>query len=269
MSTKPSWHVSGAAHTGASHSAHRIPCQDYIRNTIHHAHDERHPSVIATIADGAGSSPHAGRAAQIATMAAITSAQFSCDLLSRPANTTSIRQALALAFQNAHQALSNTAQIDQNPVSDYQTTLLMFIQSDDILGTAQIGDGAIVGITANEPDYRLLTKPQQGRYNNETRFITDSNYEQHSQYIAQQDPHWSAVAMFSDGLQRLLLNYDDPDQPVPHQPFFQKTFRWFATCPQSYEAFLNIHSMLRRIADNRRSHDDLSLVIAATTNRSQ
>lgn len=256
----PGWTLTGAAHTGASHSAHNIAGQDTALYRSHLTPDGRHAFIIGAIADGAGSSPHAAAASRLAAQTAIASAAASADILPRPANV-AVQRALDGAFQDAHRRLAATAQQAGAPLSDYHTTLLMFIHSGDALGAAQVGDGAIVAST-DARQWRNLTTPQQGRYANETHFITDPDFDKHYQNAIHQDDRWCSVAMFSDGMQRLLLDYADPEQPVPHQPFFQKTFASLAKSPSEYDSYRSIYKLLKNVANSRRSHDDLSLIIA-------
>lgn len=257
--TQSTWNLAGAAHTGASHLRHRIGCQDSARY-LHHPYRGSH-AVIAAVADGAGSSPHAAMAASLATKHAIRSAQD--DLATFPGPPiTAVNYALPRAFDAAHRAIAERARHDRNPIRDYHTTLLMFIIAQDTLGAAQIGDGAIVGQQKDQLP-QLITHPQQGEYANETRFITDANYRDYAQFPIHQAHCWSAAAVFSDGLQRLLLDYSNPDQPTPHLPFFARNFPAVAAMPGDYDRFLTINNLLKRVVDSGRSHDDLSLVIAA------
>ena len=89
-------------------------------------------------------------------------------------------------------------------IDDYACTLLGVVASPTHTLYFQIGDGAIV-IPASDPEaYDWVFWPQHGEYANTTNFVTQANAQ--DVFELRVGPAVSEFAMFSDGLERLILN---------------------------------------------------------------
>ena len=101
---------------------------------------------------------------------------------------------------------------------EYACTLLGAIVGPSSAIFFQIGDGAIVFSLGSE--YRLAFWPERGEYENTTYFVTQADFFQRLQFVSL-GQRVEQVALLSDGLQRLALDYS---AKAPHQAFFNGFF---------------------------------------------
>lgn len=124
----------------------------------------------------------------------------------------------------------------------------------------QLGDGAMVAAGRDEPDrYRVICWPQQGEYANTTNFLTDADAAGKVFREWRQDAI-DEVALFTDGLQRLVLDYRTQ---TAHIPFFAPLFAWLrardAGCSQELAERLAAYLNSEKI--NARTDDDKTLIL--------
>jgi hypothetical protein len=142
-------------------------------------------------------------------------------------------------------------------VNDLACTLLGVIAAPDVMVAAQIGDGAIV-VPGTEPErYAVAFWPQHGEYANTTNFVTQKNASDIVEVLTLPPVH--AFAMFSDGLERLILN--EAAHSV-HAPAIQPIVDWARTEADPGVRARALTAYLTSEHINRRSDDDKSLVIA-------
>jgi hypothetical protein len=121
---------------------------------------------------------------------------------------------------------------------------------------SQIGDGAIV--VGDGDTYRTVFWPQNGEYANTTNFVTDEAFADNLVFQLHQGPV-DELALFTDGLQMLALNFADHSV---HRPFFLPMFRKLRLAaageglPRALRHFLGSPSV------NQRSDDDKTLILA-------
>lgn len=244
------WRVIGASVQGVSHSKTGQPCQDA------HAWDVLpNGTLIAAVADGAGSAALAEVGAQLATQATLQflRRQLSENVLS--GDEAAWQTLLFEALQAARQRLEDDAQARGCALRDLATTLIAAVVTSELAATAHVGDGAAVLKTADE--LLLLAAPQASEYVNETTFLVSADYLSATQFScwhgrAQQ------LALFTDGLQRLALQM--PLQK-PHAPFFAPLFQFAVNAGAEAETQLTEFLRSPRIAE--RADDDLTLLLAA------
>jgi hypothetical protein len=153
------------------------------------------------------------------------------------------------------------AAADSLPMRAYAATLLVALVDDHHAVFAQIGDGAIV--TANPSgDWACEFWPQRGIYANETFFVTDVGAHANLQFTHGAEPVME-LALFSDGLERVLLNIAEQRA---HAPAFDKMLKPLRTTDgQGHIASLS-EALARYLVDPAiisRTDDDVTLVIAA------
>ena len=255
MIRPPLWQYCSASVAGSSHSKQGKPCQD--RNRVVSGRGW----VVATLADGAGSAAEGGAGAEIAaTMCAFNVAYQLDDCKGRPhrADLPSIIEGGATA---ALGAIRDRATRSGNPIGTYACTLLLSIQCEELIAAAQIGDGGIV-LSDDGEIFESLTTPHHGEYANETTFLTSKNAMRHLHLaVRQQQP--AALAMFSDGLERLVT---DTSTGKPHQPFFQSIFQWLARRDAGEETREELAAMLMSPRIGSRTDDDVTLVLTQRAN---
>jgi hypothetical protein len=144
---------------------------------------------------------------------------------------------------------------------DFACTLIVAIVGEESAVFAQIGDGAIVVTSPEEPDeYCYVFWPQKGEYANETYFATEA--EAHGKMQYDHIPRRiDEVAVLTDGLQNLALHYQSQSA---HNPFFRPIFEWLrptpADCTDKFTASLATYLASDRI--NQATDDDKTLILA-------
>lgn len=283
------WRVLGAAVRGTSHQRRSQPCQDAWQATV------RDDGVLlAAVADGAGSASrsHDGaREAVSAAIAALTETTFpdwhadppepdppepeipepegaklaDSDLSLRedpptpdsPAESP-IAALLRDVLHRAKSAVCDYAEAESIPVRELASTLILLVATRNGVAVAQIGDGAAV-MADETGTLKALTQPQQGEYANQTTFLTSEGAIARAQVnVLAQVPQ--AIALFSDGLQRLAL---EMPQGTPHDRFFAPLFQFVAQDLEPDAGTAQLESFLQSPRVTQRSDDDLTLLLAS------
>ena len=81
--------------------------------------------------------------------------------------------------------------------------------------------------------------------------------------MVEQNPGWDRLALFSDGLQRLVLDYSGGGLTAPHAPFFDRLFAWLERQENGGGASPALERFLASPAVSGRTHDDVSLAAAS------
>jgi hypothetical protein len=98
----------------------------------------------------------------------------------------------------------------------FATTLLVVAIAGDWVATGHTGDGGVVGWTAGG-QLLTLSPPEQEEYVNVVRPLTAETGVSHGRYAARR-LELSGLALFSDGMQRLVLS---GPAAAPHEPFWR------------------------------------------------
>lgn len=244
------WRVIGASVQGVSHIKSGQPCQD-----AHAWAVLPNGTLIAAVADGAGSAALAEVGAQLAVQATVNFLRRELIENEVPANEAAWQALLFEALRAARQRLEAEAQTRDCALRDLAATLIAVVVTAELAVTAHVGDGAGVLHTGNE--LLLLAAPQASEYVNETTFLVSADYLDAAQFGCW---HGCAkqLALFTDGLQRLALQM--PLQR-PHAPFFTPLFQFAANAGVEADAQLEAFLRSPRIAE--RADDDLTLLLAA------
>ena len=248
---KEAWRVIGASVQGVSHVKSGQPCQDA------HAYSVLPDgTLIAAVADGAGSAALAEVGAQLAAQTAVNCVRRELIEHALPDNDTAWRSLLFDALKAARQRLEDEASARGCALRDLAATLMVAVAMAELATVAHVGDGAaVLRNTSNE--LLLLAAPQVSEYVNETTFLVSADYSNAAQFCC-----WhgraQALALFTDGLQRLALQM--PWQR-PHAPFFTPLLQFAANAGADAEAQLAAFLRSPRIVE--RADDDLTLLLAA------
>jgi serine/threonine protein phosphatase PrpC len=146
-------------------------------------------------------------------------------------------------------------------IQDLACTLLAAVVWSDRVIYFQIGDGAIVESRRDEPDrYTVACWPQQGEYANMTNFLTDADAAEKVVREARSGAI-DEVAIFTDGIQRLALDYRARSA---HGPFFAPLFAWLRPRLGGYSQELSdsLGVYLNSEKINSRTDDDKTLILA-------
>ena len=162
-------------------------------------------------------------------------------------------------FLDARIHIANRALADEADIAEYSCTLLGVVVGKKEAVSVQIGDGAIVVSTEEPGQYTWVFWPQHGEYANSTYFLTQPGAEAALQL--ERGPAMDEVAVFSDGIERLVL---DMATKQVHSPAFQPIFEWLSgTEPaRSGEPSGALVAYLGSDHVNRRTDDDKTLVMA-------
>ena len=237
---------------GWRHKENDQRCQDSCRSAILKHGDES--ILILACSDGAGSASHAERGAQLACDGIIRAVaeEFTANrcLLD-------IERDVALGWCNAiRDSLTSEASALAVPVRELACTLLFAVLGETASICFQIGDGAIVA--NREGKYEAVFWPQSGEYINTTNFLTDATFEKNALFSLIRDPI-NEAAIFSDGLERLALNYANK---AAHGPFFEPMFRALRSVVEPESLAVPLRQFLDSPQVMERTDDDKTLILA-------
>src|SRR5438105_524376 len=270
ISSAAQWRVVGASVTGTGHQKMGRGCDDAHRFRISST-----GSLLLAVADGAGSASRAAEGAACVVQAALHTAET---LLAQQAEPESVEQwhatlsfiwwavrnsleAFAASQTSAEEVMpvanteeEGTPQLPQQPaivsLREFATTLLLTIVMPQWIAVTQIGDGAVVAQYA-DGELQVLTVPDHGEYVNESSFITDTNYLKKVQYVILPQNGLHGIALFTDGLEMLALDYATKQA---YQPFFLPLFKFAASShatQQELAAFLASERVCKRTDDDK------------------
>jgi len=259
--TKASWRTAYASVAGTSHHKTGLPCQDAGGCLVVTAVDGSEV-LVAAVSDGAGT---ASRSERGATLAVNRFLHDFADIVSQDPHLTQIDQAYAGKWlTSVRDAITEIALAEGGQVRDYACTFLGAVIGQ--LGAAylQIGDGAIVVAGEERGEYSWIFWPQHGEYANTTNFLTQEDATAVLQFDS--GPPISEIAIFSDGIERLIL---DLSARAVHSPSLRPIFDWLSgTEPndarQPCQALI---SYLGSDHVNNRTDDDKTLVMATRVTR--
>lgn len=237
---------------GPSHAAENLPCQD--SHAVQLLGDDESQSLIACAADGAGSAKYSELGSALVCEAIVKSAtQFRSALGSF--HTLTLDDILAWC-DKAREKLQVTAQQRNLHLRDLATTLCAAIVSPEGSFFFQIGDGAIT--VGSRGVYGVIFWPQSGEYANATNFITSDLYREHLEFQAT-TCRFTEVALFTDGIERLALNFE---AQTPHLPFFQPLFKAVRGAREPSNLDRDLRHFLESDSVKNRSDDDKTLILA-------
>lgn len=241
------WTYGTAVRTGAIHGP-AGEGQDF-------AHCELLPdgTLLAVIADGAGTAALGAAGAKLACEAFAAGIR---EEFSRTGTVSRAEMAAGLAASAA--ALRAEARSASQPLAEFSTTLGAVAAGSRDAYFAHIGDGAAAYRLG--ADFRVATWPDNSEYANETVFLTSRGALRRAR-IRRVAGQISEVALFTDGLQYLVLDYR---ARMPHQRFFHSVAEQLEQGPPGRsETFSQwLEALLAAPQVTSRTDDDTSLVFA-------
>lgn len=240
------WRVLAASVEGSGHRRSQTGCQDAHAWTV-----LPEDTLVAAVADGAGSARRAAEGSQRAANFAVEYVAWRLcehEAVEPP-------DLLIDAMSATRALLARTAKAVGHPLNDLATTLALVIASPDGVWAGQIGDGTVV-VAGSDGALSAIADGQRQEYLNETTFLTSKDWRSACAVEYAPAPVES-IALLTDGLGLLAL--DLSDGITPHTPFFQPLLgfaRRDDACPTELETFLGSE----RVAT--RTDDDVTLVLA-------
>jgi hypothetical protein len=248
---------------GTSHRSGGIECQD------NHLCDEissrEGPVLLALSSDGAGS---ASRSALGSRLICEIIREQAVQYFIEEGRVKLLNQRLVASWVNAFRdEIILQADAAGTTERDFACTLVGSIISPSAAAFFQIGDGAVVYSAGTSGPYSLGFWPDRGEYENTTYFATQADFLDQLRFLLIED-HVPEVALLSDGLQRLALDYQTQS---PHQQFFSAFFPAIKKTPAS--GLARLQQQLCEYLDspriNERTDDDKTLVLAVCPNSEQ
>ncbi|MCB8883826.1 protein phosphatase 2C domain-containing protein [Acidisoma cellulosilytica] len=251
------WRTAFATSIGTSHEKTGSPCQDAADcRVVEDLNGEQ--ILIAAVSDGAGTAAHSeiGSKQTVSEFLEHFSGVAQRDATLETITSTSVKR----WFRSLVESLKDTATRNGHELRDYSCTILGAVLARTASIYVQLGDGAIVVATEGGDDYAWVFWPQNGEYANSTFFVTQPGVEELLQ-IEAEGPPVDEIAIFSDGIERLVLNMSER---TVHGPAFQPIFSWLATLEEDQSGLPSpvLESYLASKHINSRTDDDKSLVMA-------
>jgi Protein phosphatase 2C len=246
------WKLISASALGTSHQRRGEPCQDCgLARTIQANGDT---ILVACCSDGSGSAVHSQIGSQLAceNVARVVAEALQSGLRVEDID----RERVLLWHREVLTCLEKEAIQRLCAPRELACTLLTAVIGDHVAVFSQIGDGAIV-VSADD-SYDPVFWPQSGEYINATNFLTDDGFEQRLEFCS-----WNEtvddVALFTDGLQMLVLHYAER---TAHPPFFAPLFKRLRESAATEELQASLKRFLDSARVNERTDDDKTLIVA-------
>ncbi len=253
MNSKRIWKVVSASVNGIVHEKSGQICQD-----SHSWKVIGKKTLIAGVADGAGSALFSDEGSKLAVQIAIKRLS---KLIEKPKfdDDSYLRNIMVDSLRSAKMAIEDKARSENKSIRDFATTLILLIATDEFVSAVQIGDGAVIIMENNI--ITTLTKPSYREYINETEFLTSfSDFDDLKIEIKR--CKIKDLAIISDGLQMIALNLPDY---TPFRGFFLPLFDFLKKAEDEKKASKQLEDFLRSPRVTERTDDDLTLLLATIT----
>lgn len=249
------WKIIGQRAQGSSHVLTQKECEDAIKFGTVFTGDE-FETLICCVSDGAGSATYAKEASEFVTTEGYN---FIENLI---LNNKDVKEPKIFELaENLIEKIKEKAFEKNVDLNEFSCTFLGVILFFDKAIFFQIGDGAIICLDECN-NYYPIWFPQNGEYQNLTHFLIDDSNLRNFQ-ISVINQKINEVAIFTDGLQQLALNFENYSV---HQPFFNDMFKWLRLA-ENHENIKVLNSKLKGYLNsdiiNERTDDDKTLFLAS------
>jgi len=248
------WKIINASVIGTSHIDRQQICQDYcLAKTIY---SDTKSYLVALVSDGAGSAKKSELGAKYSCEIMLSCIQRSLkNIQSRNLTKLDVEIWISIVQKSLNQLARRKGFI----LRDFACTLMGTVVTKDWALFFQIGDGAMVASISNQ--WQVIFWPDTGEYANMTYFITEKQALSHLHVKIISAPPIEEVALFSDGLQRLVLSFLNKNV---YTPFFDSIFSTLRKRPFFHYKELNksLEHYLNSKVVNDRTDDDKTLVLA-------
>jgi len=254
-----SWKYAFASVIGTYHLSRGLPCQDAIRVCL--CRLEKEDVLLAVVSDGAGSAARGDEGSDIACQFFIEKLQ---DFVLSGSEICTLDRELCIGWVKDYLShLEERANSCEAQISDYASTLLAAVVGSRSAVFLQIGDGAIVASTEDDPDsYTAIFWPQKGEYESTTFFLTDNNSHENLLILSLDGVRICDLAIFTDGLQRIALDFTENEA---YNPFFRGMFNPLRGQFDGYlqELSEQLKNFLGSPRVNEYTEDDKTLLLAS------
>lgn len=257
-----SWRFAAASVQGVSHRAEDTDCDDDHFCQIVDGADGSQVLLLAA-SDGAGSVTYGKEGSRLGCRSIVEQCSRWLSGGGCPS-----RIELSLAHEwldGVRETLAEKAGQLDTELHELAATLIFLAAGPTGVAYWQIGDGAIV-VSEQESDWKEIFWPQQGAFASETYFVTDNTAHEHLCFaIGRHEP--ASIAMFTDGLERLLLDFKNMR---PQASAFQRMLDPLQTSGGEGEIVELSSAMASYLASpdvSSRTDDDVTLIIGTRVSR--
>ncbi len=250
------WSWIGASSTGTSHLASGSGCDD--AGACLETYSENGSTLICVVSDGAGSAALSRIGSHIVVRAFCRSALAFVRSGGRPKDLN--REVAYSWLDHARDRIERAALREGTPSRQpFAATLIGCVVQTEGLAVLHVGDGACALRLRSEQEWHVPSWPTQGEYASTTNFVTDDPVP--SANIAYISGDVAEVAVFTDGLERLALNFAEKKA---FAPFFNSMFRGLPRqLPgRNKELSRELRKFLDGPAVTQRTDDDKTLIMA-------
>ncbi|MBY8825530.1 PP2C family serine/threonine-protein phosphatase [Sphingomonas colocasiae] len=244
------WTWAAAGVRGTSHAKTGTRCQDA------HAVAAVGESLCAMVSDGAGSASYGGQGAQLVCRTLMRHARVHFER-SRDAPSDDVVWSW---IDDTRDRIGLAAEVRGLVPRDFSATLVAVLIGEKETSIIQVGDGVAALLGDFGGGWSVPLWPAHGEYASATYFVTDDSQPQvRIERVA--DPI-NAIALMSDGLERLALNFSCK---IPHDPFFNGMIAPLrSSTGDGRDAALSraLAAYLDGDTVNARTDDDKSLILA-------
>ena len=247
------WRFLAESVVGTSHRQARTSCQDSHLCVTRRAGGADY--LIAACSDGAGSASHSDAGSRLAVTAAV---KLALGFLDAGHDLATIDHDVAVGWVTAiRDRIAAEADRAGVPQRQMACTLLVTVVAAAQAVFVHVGDGANV---TRDPSGSIAPVfwPKTGEYANSTYFVTEPDAPATLQFDRRAGTV-DAVAVFTDGVQALALNYTDRSA---HGPFFEPLFGLLRDAAEPSDLCVPFRAFLDSKAMNDRTDDDKTLVLA-------
>jgi hypothetical protein len=251
------WRLAASSVAGVGHVRRGVVCQDsHAWKAIPAAGGG---SVLAAVvSDGAGSAQRSEFGSRLAADLLMTEleALFSAGGSVRDVDLDRASSWLA----GLRERIEALAASDARSPREYSSTLLTAVVGEEEAVFFQVGDGAMV-VSSSAPDdsFDCVFWPASDEYENITFFATEPHATEHLVWT-RLERRIDDLALFSDGLQRLALDYATK---TAHARFFASMLAPLRPVAGSHEALsADLAAFLDSPRINERTDDDKTLILA-------
>lgn len=260
------WRALAVSVIGTAHERAGLPCQDV--SGVQVVSTPAGEVLVAVASDGAGSAPRAAAGAARVCEAVLSWAQRHLaddGGLSRLLDAAPEETARGL-IEEIREAIAEEAKAANEPCEAFAATVLAACVAPERSLVVQLGDGAIVHRTSDDPAWRLALEGHRGEYANETVFVTSPQAAEVVQATVIAAPVTDVVLM-TDGVAFLAVRAADG---TPHAPFFDHVTAPFRAEAETWDETATrewLAMFLGSSPVNARTDDDKTLVIACRSAR--
>jgi hypothetical protein len=212
-------------------------------------------TLIACVADGAGSAKFSDAGSAIASRVIVERAYAFLEAGGQLPQLE--RQDVLRWCEEVRGQIEQEAATRECETRELATTICGALLAANFACFFQIGDGVMV--VRRHGIYGVVFWPQSGEYANSTNFITSPKFEYHLEFVST-DAVCPDIALMTDGLERLALQFDGQ---TPHIPFFEPFFRAIRAAEDLTGLNAALVTFLASAPVRERSDDDKTLVLAS------